>query len=260
MRIQETTNYDKFELHKVNRNIRSTKGLEESMRRHGWIDAYPAHVVINGNGKYKIKAGHHRFTVAKKLGLPIKFVICDDNASIHELEKGTTPWNLADYLESYVRSGEPEYIFIKDYIDKTGLPLNSCLAMLHGQAAGSSGNVVNSFKAGTFAVKTTEHSDTVANIVGALKSEGAKWANTTLVVQTISKIVMADEIDNKRFLKKIKTCGSAANLKKQPNMQAYLEMFEEIYNYRNRDTRVPLAFVVNESARLRQKNFGKVND
>ena len=41
------------------------------------------------SGKAKIKAGHHRFTVARRIGIPVKYVICDElsEVTIQELEE-----------------------------------------------------------------------------------------------------------------------------------------------------------------------------
>lgn len=153
MKIQVTRNYDKFELLAFNRDVKRTTALERSMERYGWIDAYPMHVVPNGGVKLKIKAGHHRFTVAKKLGLPIKYVVCKDQGeTIHELEVATTPWTLKNYLDSFVRCERPDYISVKEYHEKTGINLSQCISMLGGDLA-SSHNMGKKFKDGTYKVK-----------------------------------------------------------------------------------------------------------
>ena len=104
-RILESNNYSRFELTPFNRDVKKTKHLESLMRREGWIDAYPAHVIRNGDGRLLIKAGHHRFVVAQRLGIPIKYVECKDTTTIHELEKATIRWSIQDYLDSYVKEG-----------------------------------------------------------------------------------------------------------------------------------------------------------
>lgn len=252
-RILETTNYGKFELLCINRDVSKTKALEASMKKYGWISAYPAHVVKNGNGKLKIKAGHHRFTVAQKLGIPVKYVVCEDHSTVHELEKATRQWSIKDYLTSYVRAGEPEYVAFQDFIDKTHLPLNSCISMLAGQWAGS-GNHLDSFKNGNYEIKTTEHAEMVFTIVNTMKSVGIKWAFETLPVQAVSKIVMEPTISINQLIKRIKTWSSL--ITKHTNIQQYLTMFEEVYNFKSRE-RVPLAHIINESSKMRQKNFGQ---
>lgn len=253
MKVQTTTNYDKFELLNINRDVLKTAALEKSMKRYGWIPAYPCHVVKNGNGKLKIKAGHHRFTVAKKLGIGIKYVVCDDNSTVHELEKATRAWTVQDYLTSYIRSGYPEYVKFKEFVEKTGLPLNACISMLGGQWAGS-GNHLTSFKDGTYQIKDYTHAEIVAGIMKIMRKSGIKWAAETLPVLAISKIVITPDIDLDQFVKKIKTWSSLVT--KQSRLNDYLSMFEDVYNHRAR-TRLPLAHIVIESARKRQQTFGQ---
>ena len=138
MSIPTTTNYEMFQLLDFNRDVSKTRKLEASMKRHGYINAYPLHVVKE-NGKLRIKGGHHRFFVASKLGLPVAYVVCEDNASIHELEAATTRWSLDDYLTSYVRMGDADYIAIQKYQQRTGIATGLCVSMLGGEMA-SSGN------------------------------------------------------------------------------------------------------------------------
>ena len=107
MNISKTKNYDRFDLHEINRPVKNTKKLELSMIEHGFIDAHPLHVITNGNGKLKIKDGHHRFMVARKLGIPVKYVVCDDAAGIHQLVETTNKWSLRDYLSSYEQDRAP---------------------------------------------------------------------------------------------------------------------------------------------------------
>ena len=59
--VMETKDYSKFDLLQFNRDIERVNYLTQSMKEFGWIGAYPMHVVRNGKGRYKIKAGHHRF-------------------------------------------------------------------------------------------------------------------------------------------------------------------------------------------------------
>jgi hypothetical protein len=104
-----------------NRDVLRTKRLEKSMLKHGWIDACPLHVIRNGNGKFKVKQGHHRFEAAKNIGIPVKYVECDDDATIFELEASTKRWTVKDYLIAFCRTGNKEYIGIKDYCDESGI-------------------------------------------------------------------------------------------------------------------------------------------
>jgi len=247
MKIKESKNYEQFGLLDFNRDVDHTNALERSMKTHGWIDAYPAHVVKE-DGKLKIKDGHHRFTVAQKLGIPVKYVVCSDDITIQEIESSHNKWNMDDYLTSYVRAGLTPYIAIKELQMKTGISLAAIVSMCAGESAGSK-NKNKQFKTGTFRIKDTKHIEDVYGLICVIAITGASWANTTLVTQSLSKIALCSKVNTRRLKDNIKKYPFL--IKKQPNLQSYLEMFEKIYNHNSKD-KIPLAFIVKESAHNRQ--------
>jgi hypothetical protein len=243
--LRTSKNYDLFELHKFNRDVTKTRFLEGSMRKYGWRDAYPMDVVRNGK-KLKIKAGHHRFEVAQKLGIPVKFVVCTDDISIHELERATNPWKLKDFMVSHARCGKPEYVRVKDYHDNTGIPLASAISMLTGASAGT--RRTNEFKFGDFKITSMEHAHDVATVVMHCKKHGISWAANNKFVSALSRILLVKEVDMDHLKHKISTF--AHMVEKQPTIATYAEMLEKIYN-RQSKTKIPLVFLANEEARKR---------
>ena len=253
LQIKQTSDYDLFERHDFNRDVKKTKNLEANMKEHGWVDAYPMHVVKNGNGKLKIKGGHHRFTVAKKLGIPVKYVVCNDNISIQELEKGTVPWSLQDFHDSFVRNGNPEYIAVKEYCERTGIGLANAMSMLAGETAGSN-NKRKHYIAGKYKVTDRKHADTVGDIVIYLKNIGIDFGNANLLVQAISRYCRVEQFSPDTFKKKAKSFKSL--FEKQQNLEGYMLMVEEIYNRKSK-SKIPLKHYADEVARKRHLSFGK---
>lgn len=250
--ILETNNYSKFELTEFNRDIGKTKELEESMKKYGFLDPYPLHVSRNGNGKLKIKAGHHRFYVAQKLGIPVKYVESRDEASIFELERGTNPWKIKDYLAAYCRQGRPNYLKVRDYCDETGINLQAAISMLAGQDAGS-GNHGPAFKMGKYKIKENcSHAAQVRDIVLLLKRLEVPFYSTSLLVRAISKCLWAKEFSVSQFKSKAKAFPFL--FVKKANLDQYLDLIEEIYNRRSRQ-KVPVKFLAQEAADRRAKDF-----
>jgi hypothetical protein len=254
--INATTNYDLFGLHEFNRDVINTETLEQSMKRHGWIDAYPMHVVKNGGRKLKIKDGHHRFEAARRLGIPVKYVVCDDSASLVDIIKTVQPWLPKDYLASYVRQGIPAYIAVGEYVAETGITLGHAISLLAGESAGSA-NKINAFKNGYYKLGNQEHAEQVKKIVLHMKKCGVKFATNSFLVQAISKAVWVDEFLVSRFCDKISS--HAAHFEKQPNVQAYLLQIEAIYNRQRRSDKLPVAFLANEKSKERHMTFGGNN-
>jgi hypothetical protein len=243
--ILETTNYDMFDLHPMNRNLGTTKHLRESMKKYGFLDHKHINVVRNGGKKLLIKEGHHRFHVAKELGLPIKYVIGIDVLTIAEDEKIQRLWSLKDYLTSYVRAGNPHYILLNEYHEKTGIGLALCLSMLMGNTAGSH---ATAFKSGTFTIKNTHNAQRVADIVGCMKENGCTFATNHYIVRALSRFVFTDSFNSAVLKQKIKTFPHL--IKKQATLKASCEMLESLYNYKSQG-KVPLTFLADEAGKLR---------
>lgn len=257
-RLRETKNYELFELHEFNRNVEKINKLEKSMIEYGWVDAYPMHVVMNGSEKLKIKGGHHRFIVAKKLNIPVKYVICDDNnISIHQLESATNPWTLKDYLESYSRQGIQSYITVKEYHERTGINLGMCISMLAGEMAGSN-NKIDLFKDGKFKIaKNIKRAEMVAFIILSLKTMGIEIAISALFVRAISRISYVKEFDPEIFIRKCESFKTL--LVKQVLLNDYLKLIEDIYN-RKQQHKIPLVFLADLDARQRNKVGAKCQE
>ena len=250
-RILESTNYDKFDLLEFNRDLHDTTRLEKSMLEHGFIDAYPIHVVKGESGKLMIKGGHHRFVVARKLKIPVKYVVCDDNVSIHELEKTTAKWTLKDYLDSYIRLGYTEYMAVREYQEKTGLPLSTCMGLLGGNQNG--GNFNSQFKDGTYRVRDNSIAEPVGNLVLGCAERGVEFARIPSFVEAIAQCVLSGEFDCSTFMNKVSV--NIQMMKKQASKDGYLDLIESVYNYKSQN-KLPLAFLARESARKRNAARG----
>lgn len=246
-RIKESKNYDHFELTDFNRNVDRIDPLVESMKKHGWIDAYPMKCSQNGGDKLKIEAGHHRFKAAQMLGIPVKYVVCKDNATIHELEKATNPWTLRHYFDSYCRQGREDYLRLKKFSIDSEINLPLCASMLIGETAGS-GNYNESIKNGTYKVKSTTHAESVADMVRHCKESGVPFYKMNLFVVALSKILWVPEFNIERFKQKITAHHSI--MEKKANLQLYLEMIEDVYN-RQSSKKIPLALLATQLAKER---------
>ncbi|MFA5445704.1 MAG: hypothetical protein WC262_12105 [Bacteroidales bacterium] len=246
-KIMETTNYKMFELHEVNRDVKKIARIRDAMMKFGWISAYPINVTQNGSGKLLIKDGHHRFEAATELGLPIKYVVCHDDATIYDINFPTTPWSFRDYMVSYARSGRVDYRIVHEYCRKTGIAPNQAASMFFGHTAGSH-NVDTIFKRGEFKIKDAEHPKTVGEIVSHMKKHGIKWASGSLMVHTISRMVWVKEFSPAIFKQKIKSFSHL--VEKQPNLAGYESMIDRVYNYKSQ-SKIPLAFLASEAAKAR---------
>jgi len=248
-RIFENFNYDSFELCQLNRPIHNNSRLKASMKKYGWLDAYPAHVVKE-RGKKLIKAGHHRFVIAQELGLPIKYVVCNDHLSLDDLEKTHSRWSSPDYLYAYVQQKNPEYIALKNFHGKTKIGLMVCVALMTGNlnvAASASA----AYKGGRFKITTAQHANNVGDMILFCATLGFKEAKDNRFVAAISRVLLIEDIDTARLRSKLQ--WQVASLKPQVSMKDYLGLLEEIYN-KGTDTKIPLSFLAQN---IKKNNINK---
>jgi hypothetical protein len=237
-KIIETKDYDKFELHEFNRSIHSIERLQESMKIHGWIDAYPMHVVENGKATLKIKSGHHRFEAARSLKIPVKYVVCNDESTIHELERSTSRWSMRDYLESYSSIGNPNYIKLSEYYRKFRIPLNVSVTLIGGKAANESGFHSINFKDGKFKTGNPQHANLVGEIVLFLSEVGVDFCRNSRFIVALSKVLHVDGLSIDEL--KMKMEHHVYMMKRQPDVEGYVLMLEKVYN-RQRSKKLAIA-------------------
>jgi len=247
--VRTTNNYSKFTLYQVNRDVSRTKKLEISMLAYGFCHSFPIVCTRENDGTLVIKSGHHRFNVARKLNLPISYVICNESdlPDIHEIEASTNYWNMQDHLVSNVRCGKTDYQIVEEFHQKTGIPLGSCVSLLCGQIAGT-GNFSERFKKGEFTVRNRDFAESVGCIVIFLKEKGVKFAAVANFVSSISKCVLTDVFDIELF--KQKSAKKLNLFVKQSTSDQYLQMIDIIYNHASK-TKIPLKFLVEENSKSR---------
>lgn len=255
--IKTTNNYDLFELHELNRTVNEDspkfKKLVASMKNHGWISAYPLHCEKGSKGKLKIKGGHTRFRAAQILGIPVKYVVPGDEASIYGLEDaGQGKWSTQNFFDSHVRNGVESYLEIFEYAMKTGIGWRNAASMFSGSIAGSQ-NVLNTetFASGRFKIKDRDHPKKVGGIVQYLKTFGLEWASDNLFVQALSKLCKIDEFEIERFKKKYKAFPYV--LKKQRYVDSYLQNIEELYNFKVPAAKITHLCIIEKDAAIKRR-------
>lgn len=246
-RLLSTKQYSRFEMCKFNRSVSKKKHLLESMRKHGFIPAYPIHCVPAESKLLQIKAGHHRFECARELGIPVYFVVSSDEATIHELEKSTNHWQVKDYLESHIRCGLEDYKKVRDYHQETGIPLGLCIAMLGGDSAVSN-NMIQKFKYGTFTLKGEDHAKQVKDLVLYCRDFGAHIDQ--YFVCAMSRCLRVADFSIEVF--KTRVASNSGLLKKCRNLEQQMQLVEEVYNFKSTaKTRLPLCFLVEQAMKAR---------
>jgi hypothetical protein len=255
-KIMETNNYSRFVVQPFNRDVKKTWHLEESFKQDGFRDDEPLSVtrLPDSRGpafdRFLVNEGHHRFYVARKLKIPVKYVEMKiPPMSPSRKLKTTKTWSLKNCMEGWVRIGKPAYICVLRYYEKTGIGLAACISMLAGDSAGS-GHWNDQFKDGTYMLGDPSHADIVGDIVIHCRELGIPYYKHRPFVNAISKIAWAEGFDPKVLKNKLTLYPEF--VKKQSGKDEYVKQFEDIYNRRSQ-TLLPLQIKAEEAARKRER-------
>ena len=253
-KLECTTNYGLFEMHEFNRPLHEDPVLLESMREHGFMPSSPIQCKPNGNGTLKVIRGHHRLHYAKRLKLPVYYVIDTTNTDLLDLE-GTVrqQWNGQDFAVARSRAGDKDCAELLEFQKKHNLTLGAAADLAGGQTAGSQ-NKLRQVKSGTFKIGDMKHANQVVAITDLCREVGIVFATATAFVKAISMSLRIPEFDAKLFCHRIRL--HAPRLNKRSRVDEYLDEIEALYNYGTRSNRLPVRFRAEELSKERYLSFG----
>jgi len=145
MKIESTKCYGLFTQHPLNRGVKEAnlKHLKEKILKNNHLDANPIIVTdydrsadTNADTNeeepmFFIVQGGHRWTIAQELGLDLYYVykpnLSDDD--IRNLNQALA-WSQTDWLEFYIKLGNPQYQFANRLMKTYKFPLSPVLLIV----------------------------------------------------------------------------------------------------------------------------------
>jgi len=209
-----------------NKNLMHINRLKKSMAKNYLF------TVIIINEKYEIIDGQHRFDVIKDLDLPLRYIICTGYGldEVHILNQNSKTWNTDDYLNGYCNLGYKEYITYKKFKETYGVGHNECMTLLMGTSAGSSHNEI--FNQGNFKIKDLEKAKkTIEKIF--LTEPYYKGFKRRSYIFSLLQLFKNKNFEFTEFLQKLKIQPTA--MMDCTDVEQYITLIEEIYNYRRRE-------------------------
>jgi hypothetical protein len=250
-KLQCTRNYSLFEMHECNRPLHNDPALLASMSKVGFMPSSPIQCVRNGHGTLKVLRGHHRLDIAKRLALPVWYVVDDSKVDIFDVEGGRQQWSALDFTKARAMAGEADCQAVLEFQQQYGLTLGVAASLLGGQSAGS-GNMVRAIKDGSFRVTANpSHAHAVGAIVVHCRARGVSFAARAAFAAALSMCLRVPEFDTERFLHCIELNG--AILRRRTTKEEYLDEIDALYNYGAKAKRLSLAFKAKELSRQRQR-------
>lgn len=247
--LKSTTNYGMFVAHENNRGLQPPKHkvLEESMRKHGFIPAFPVMTTELPNGKLKIVAGHHRHAIAQTLSLPVWYVVVENEVDIFELESSTAQqWDLEDFAIARAAAGNESAALAARLSRDTGINMGFMLAALAGE--NTTGNVSKRIKSGSYHGAYVAETHVLLSYIKRLRDAIGDVARKTSFCWAISACMKTPGVNMEQLIHKIEI--NQSKLRPFSTRNDCLSVLEEIYNQKARE-RFSLRFCVLEEMRRR---------
>ena len=234
-KIKKTKNYELFKIHRANRQINKNhvKSIKKSMQKKFLISP----IIVNE--KLEIIDGQHRLIASKDLGLPVYYFI-NNNYSINEMQRLNAinkNWIPIDYLNTGVELNNQNYIDYKRFKKKYGFSHDINLTLLTDN---STNNNLHKFKEGIFKVKNYELACEYADLIYLISPYYKEFKRRRFISAILFLLKHKQDVFSmQEFIKKLKSRPNS--LQNCISMRQYLELIEEIYNYR-RQLKVNLRF------------------
>lgn len=238
--VSGTMDYDTFHFIRGNRVIRPghVSRLVASISEINLLPWNP----ITVNEDLQILDGQHRLLAAKKLGLPIYYIVMPFGGlrEVQMYNTNKSNWTMEDFLESHITQGNSEYKYLKEFAIKYNLTYSNALRLLAGDLKGHSSKkhgVVSQFRAGNFKATQKEAAQKFAQQINELNDfmeEGVR--NDRDFLTALDKTYTT--VSHKDLLAKLTDSGW--KIRQNGSVRGYLRNLEEIVNYRSKSARVRL--------------------
>lgn len=246
--LQTTMNYKIFKHDASNRSVNNLHvgKIARSMKKYGYIKAYPVHVIKDDDGFFRIMDGQHRVEAARVAKVPVYYVVSKtDDISISEINNTQKKWGFVDYVNSYANQGNDEYVKLKDFSEKHNLTVRMSAMLLSGKKINDDNMtgacVSRAIKDGTFMIVEPNIANEVVAIVESLRTH-CEMASNAQFIAAIAKIVQVPRFSIDRFCNNARRLSST--IKPCATLIDYLDMCERIYNeHASKSGRVPLRFM-----------------
>lgn len=233
IQIYRTKNYDQFYLMEGNRmiNEKHVQQLVKSMTEDEAISP------IQVNEKMEIIDGQHRFRALQEMKRPVYYYIVKgaNLQTVQKLNSYSKNWNTEDYMASYIEAGNINYIQYKGFRDMYKLPHTVNLMLLTGGSISSGGRNYHTdeklFKDGQFKIKDIDKAIDIAMKIEELAPLTNIYKARSFVY-ALMKCLKNKSFDWKKFVHK---CSyQQKKLIRCSNVEQYLEVIEEVYNYNSK--------------------------
>ena len=217
------------------RNPQHVTRIKNSILKHGMLFRP---ILVNEN--YDVLDGQHRLEGAKETGTFIYYIILEGRGlgSVHVLNLNQNNWSQQDFLESYADMGMMDYKVLQNFAERhPEFTLGDCMSLCTNTYIAQKHNMdVNVskrfFKEGTWKLLDLEQAEIDAAKLKEIEPYYKNYNRSTFV-STMIDCFYNEEFEFPLFIQKLKV--QPTSLVDCATKDQYLDLVEEIYNYKNRN-------------------------
>ena len=203
--------------------------------------------VIKVNQDWYILDGQHSKQSLMELAqgnedLQIVYVMYDTEGKDKEictlLNTTSKIWEFADWIETTANEGNKDYIWLKNFTEQFDIDLNTAKYIVLGVNSGGlgrtkldtmikQGKMVITEERKTRAIRIVKQLQEIEQITSRVCVEGRRFQNAFV------KVALNEKYDHERMINKLDY--QMNKLHKCSTQTAYVEMLQDIYNYKSRD-------------------------
>ncbi|TVT39614.1 hypothetical protein FNT36_18405 [Hymenobacter setariae] len=228
--IYQTTNYDLFHLLPENRKVDPShvRKLVTMITQSNLLHIKPLDVTATMG----VIDGQHRLAAARELGLPVYYKIGQQlsEADITTLNVAQKNWQGTDYLHFWTVKGRTNYVALTRFRERHPTLSFSNAKMMLGV---STKNNAAEFRAGQWQAGEAYKAEQVAELIERIAAEVPTFKqpnHSGFVAAVYHCVINVEGFDGKEFMRKILL--NPRILVPCASHKQFLQMFEEIYNYR----------------------------
>jgi len=244
-----TKDYDMFVMNAYNRSLHWSKALERSMRIRGFLPRFAIAVKKRADGKMEIQSGHNRFAMAKKLGLPVYYIVDNADVEITEIELDGTErqkWTAIDFVNAHANNGKEDFLLLLKIVEKYNIPITTVIRIF------CAATLVD-VKRGEAKIKNAALGYSTLDAVQSMFANGIAFAKTASFIMAIYNTLSVEEVDAEKLIRN--ATNNPRMMRKCPDIESYLEEIDNLYNYHTSSQyKIPLKHMVMQKMRERAKN------
>lgn len=231
MQIQTTKTYSQFKVVGGNRAIheKHLKELMASISATNMLEVNP--IIVNR--KMEVIDGQHRLEAAKRMHLPIFYIVAT-SAELKEVQRLNTAvkrWELRDFAVSYAFRGNEEYQKLLNFSERFRIGMSESIMMTQ-KVVHKWGNAIYEFKEGNHVCDNLDEAEKVAKSAVQI----ARFVEPQIIkklpdefVRSVRTIEETKPVSTLAFIERLTKNGQ--KIPRQSETRDWLRAFEAAYNW-----------------------------